>query len=201
MSTIQTTGTCLACRERFSGQAIARHLGSCPKRPGGTFPAFDLRAQAGPYWLYLQASAKATLKDLDALLRETWVECCGHLSAFDIGGKRYQADMGVPLERVLRPGLKFGYEYDFGSTTELDLQVLGERQGARGGRAITILARNDPPEIPCEECKREGAHAKNICTECQIAICGPCGKKHDCDEDMRLPLVNSPRAGVCGYTG
>ena len=24
---------------------------------------------------------------------------------------------------------------------------------------------------------------------------------HDCDEDHRLPVVNSPRCGVCGYTG
>lgn len=28
-----------------------------------------------------------------------------------------------------------------------------------------------------------------------------CTQKHDCGEDMLLPLVNSPRASMCGYTG
>jgi len=218
MPRIQTTGICRACKERFSAQVIGRHLAICPKRPGGSFPVFDLRAYAGPFWLHLEASAKAMLEDLDALLRHTWVECCGHLSAFEIAGTRYQADtggidgmwvgmmtpgpdqdMGAPLGRILRPGLKFRYEYDFGTTTELELKVLSERQGPSGKRTITILARNDPPKFPCSTC---GApHAKTICTECQTALCTACDKKHKCDSDMRLPLVNSPRAGACGYTG
>lgn len=221
MPRIQTTGICHACQEPFSVQVMGRHLASCPKRPGGTLPVFDLRVYAGPFWLYLEASAKATLEDLDGLLRHTWVECCGHLSAFDIGGTRYQADtggvdgmwvgmfkpgpdmgMGVPLGRILRPGLTFTYEYDFGSTTELEVKVLSERQGPSGKRTIGILARNDPPKFPCSVCQKpEPAPAKTICTECQAVLCGACAKKHECDEDMRLPLVNSPRAGVCGYTG
>lgn len=218
MPRIQTTGICRACKGNFSAQVIGRHLGSCPQRAGGTFPAFDLRVYTGPFWLYLEASAKATLEDLDGLLRHTWVECCGHLSAFEIAGTRYQADtggidgmwvgmfkpgpdagMGVALGRILQPGLKFRYEYDFGTTTELELKVLAERQGPSGKRAITILARNDPPNFPCSACGKPPA--KTICTECQTELCGGCAKKHECDEDMRLPLVNSPRAGACGYTG
>lgn len=222
MPRIQTAGICRACQERFSVQAIGRHLASCSKRPGGTFPAFDLRVYAGPFWLYLEASAKATLGDLDDVLRDTWVECCGHLSAFEIARTRYQADTGgidgmwvgmgfhagpdegmdVALVRVLRPGLKFTYEYDFGSTTELEIKVLSERQGPSKKGTIRILARNDLPKFPCSACEKpEPAPAKTICTECQTDLCGACAKKHRCDEEMRLPLVNSPRAGVCGYTG
>jgi len=210
MPKIQTTGICRACEDRLSMQVIGRHLASCPKRPDGTFPVFDLRVYAGPFWLYLEASAKATLEDLDGLLRYTWVDCCGHLSAFDIAGTRYQADTagidgmdtGVALGRILRPGLKFTYEYDFGTTTELEIKVLSERREPSGKRTISILARNDPPKFPCSACQKpEPAPAKTICTECQTDLCGACAKKHECDEELRLPLVNSPRAGVCGYTG
>lgn len=222
MSRIQTSGICCACQERISGKLIQQHLTSCLQRPAGTSRAFDLRVQSGPYWLYVEASAKATLEGLDDLLRKTWVECCGHLSAFDIAGKRYQADTGgidgmwvgvvrgrpdqgmdARLGEVLRPGLKFRYEYDFGSTTELKLEVLSERRGSSGKRTIRILARNDPPEIPCEACpEAKRAAAEKICTECETPLCGACAKRHDgCEEEMRLPLVNSPRAGVCGYSG
>jgi len=34
------------------------------------------------YWLYLDISMTSTLKSLDAFLREIWLECCGHMSAF-----------------------------------------------------------------------------------------------------------------------
>ena len=80
--------------------------------------------------------------------------------------------------------------------------VMGLRQGPSGKRTIRILARNDPPIFPCSACKEpEPAPAKKICTECQMDLCGACARKHRCDEEMRLPLVNSPRAGVCAYSG
>lgn len=218
MPRIQTSGLCRACKRRFAGQVIGRHLASCPERPRGSFHAFDLRVFSGPFWLYLEASAQATLADLDRLLRDLWVECCGHLSAFEISGTRYQSDleeidgmweemfepeldrgMDAPLGRILRPGLKFSYEYDFGTTTDLQLRVLSERRGPSGKPRISILARNDPPNFPCSTCGVPPA--RTICSECQSALCSACIKKHRCDPDMRLPLVNSPRAGACGYTG
>lgn len=45
------------------------------------------------YWLYLEMPARATLTDLDGFLRDIWLECCGHLSAFDIGTVRYELDI------------------------------------------------------------------------------------------------------------
>ncbi|MDD4580331.1 MAG: hypothetical protein PHF80_06615 [Methanothrix sp.] len=32
-------------------------------------------------------------------------------------------------------------------------------------------------------------------------VCDECGKTHECGEDMLLPVVNSPRVGMCDYTG
>ena len=36
------------------------------------------------YWLFLEMDHSAKLEDLDHFLRETWLECCGHLSTFTI---------------------------------------------------------------------------------------------------------------------
>ena len=68
---------------------------------------------------------------LDRFLRDTWLECCGHLSAFEIGGIRYAVDAGLDnegdmgeksmrmqLDKVFSPGQSSSYEYDYGTTIE-----------------------------------------------------------------------------------
>jgi len=168
--------------------------------------------------MHLEAPADATLDDLDGFLRDTWLECCGHLSAFEIGRRQYLPEeaaegggdesMDVPLGDVLKPGTKFGYQYDFGSTTALALRVVSEYDGAPPGpkeEPVRVLARNDPPEIRCGKC---GRPAVLVCPECMYDkegwLCKACAKKHE-DEcegaEMMLPVVNSPRVGVCGYCG
>jgi hypothetical protein len=96
--------------------------------------------------------------------------------------------MDVRLGEALGPGRTFLHEYDFGSTTELKLRVLGEREEPLPARtpAVTLLARNQPPEAVCDVCG---------------LLCAAHAGNHACGEEMLLPLVNSPRAGVCGYTG
>lgn len=161
------------------------------------------------YWMHLEVPANATLKVLDGFLREIWLECCGHMSAFTIGSKRYsvapmgeldEASMKFKLEKVLQPGMQFYHEYDFGTTTDLMLKVVSEGEGK--SKSIRILARNEPPEITCVSC---GKMATQVCTECAWEdkgwLCDQCAAKHECDEDMFLPVVNSPRVGMCGYTG
>jgi len=44
------------------------------------------------YWMHLELPANATLEDLDSFLRDIWLECCGHLSAFRIEGKEYLSE-------------------------------------------------------------------------------------------------------------
>lgn len=93
---------------------------------------------APQYWLVVEANADATLWDLDDFLRDIWVECCGHLSMFRIGGMEFSAHpedswnealgMNVRLRDYLQVGLEFYYLYDFGNT-ELKIRVADSRVG------------------------------------------------------------------------
>ena len=222
-----TKGICTFCNDTFAKAAIAKHLDSCLEKQARfkrlkarqksqlqnkTFFHLLVEGQESPeYWLQLQAPSHARLVDLDNFLRLIWLECCGHLSAFTIEDHRYsvrpmeefdEKDLGTSLGKVLSPGMDFNYEYDYGSTTYLALKVLAEKQNTLRGRSIHLLARNESPAMECSEC---GKMATQICAICQWSeeawYCDKCFKYHACGEDMFLPIVNSPRTGVCGYTG
>ena len=225
MARTTSKGKCSFCGEVFAKAAIGRHLAGCAARQAAE--SADPTAPATPrlhlvvegrgmpmYWMHLAMPTTTTLTALDHFLRDQWLECCGHLSAFRIGGASYASSvdrswgmddraMGrVKLADVVGEGAKFGYEYDFGSTTELTLRVLGAAGSAAKSRAIQILAQNEPPPIACDEC---GQPATQLCTQCMDAdtgrFCDQHAKAHRCDEEMFLPVVNSPRCGVCGYEG
>ncbi len=113
--------------------------------------------------------------------------------------------LGVPLEKALKVGQKFTYEYDFGSTTELNLRVISERDGViqegEEDDPVTILARNVPPVILCKACGKPATKvAAGYFNVEENAYCNKCARRSE-DADMMLPVVNSPRVGVCGYTG
>ena len=114
----------------------------------------------------------------------------------DMGGK----DMERPLSKVLKVGTTFKHEYDFGTTTQLLMKCIAERKGK--AKEIEIIARNNLPDFKCCKC---GKAAKEICTQCiwegEGLLCKSCAKEHECGEDMLLPVINSPRMGMCGYTG
>ena len=209
----QIKGRCTFCGGIFGKGAMKRHLESCKERKvePGKSKLFHIVVSAGVYWMHLDVSGNAALKDLDGFLRNIWLECCGHLSAFTIAGVEYLSSpyepgdksMNVKLSKIISPEMKFIHEYDFGTTTELELKVLSEREG-RMDDNIEILARNEPPQLMCGKC---GKPATQICSECiwesdeNGLLCDKCARKHECGEDMMLPMVNSPRSGVCGYTG
>jgi hypothetical protein len=114
--------------------------------------------------------------------------------------------LDVTLEKVLKVGQKCSYEYDYGSTTDLNLRVVAEREGVVQDKEednIEILARNIPPVILCKVC---GQPAKKVVSGYfdveENAYCSSkCARKAGADIEMMLPVVNSPRVGVCGYTG
>lgn len=212
---MKSEGKCKFCKKTISGRAMARHLASCAERLNAQESecqqerSFLLKASAGPFWVYFEVNASSTLEDVDSFLRKLWLECCGHLSAFTINGVQYYSqthelgdkNMEVLLEKVIKPGTNFIHEYDFGTTTQLDIKCLSERTG--GIKGISILTRNNLPEFKCGKC---GKPAKEICTECiwdgeEGLLCESCAKTHKCEEEMLLPVVNSPRMGMCGYTG
>ncbi|MBI3945190.1 MAG: hypothetical protein HY321_04670 [Armatimonadetes bacterium] len=204
-----STGTCLVCGAVHSKTGMGRHLIACRAKQIASAGASGARARVfhlaieghgdPEYWLHLEIRADASLAALDRYLREIWLECCGHLSAFEIEGR--QRRMGTPVERVLRPGLRFRHAYDFGSTTHLALRVVAERESVLHGD-IELLARNEPPDIRCGVC---GETATQVCTACLYEpdgwLCDTCVEEHEHGEDYVLPVVNSPRVGVCGYAG
>lgn len=220
-----STGKCDLCGRTFAKAGMTRHLKSCwekqavsgavpagPKvREGRIFLVGVGTRYPSDYWIHIEVPAAAKLAVLDEFLRDIWLECCGHMSAFEIAGETYYSGdarelggrtMNLDIGRVLAPGVKASYEYDFGTTTELALTVAAERRGSSDGKSIRVLARNDPPQILCQSC---GKPATKVCTQCIYEgegwLCNKCARKHECGEEMFLPVVNSPRVGTCGYTG
>src|SRR5690349_14738631 len=101
MSQLQTEGTCVMCNGIFSKAAMGRHLTACRKQrttglksAATATGAFHILAEGRYtpfYWLHLEAPGRCTLADLDGFLRGTWLECCGHMSAFKIDKRNYAA--------------------------------------------------------------------------------------------------------------
>jgi hypothetical protein len=214
-----SNGKCSLCGGVFDKAVMGRHLNACKQKTRASGAkrarktAFHLLVEGRyqpEYWMHLEAPAGATLETLDRFLRDIWLECCGHMSEFEIDGTRYSVEpmdmddefMDVKLSEVFSPGMKLDHIYDFGSTTHLRLKVISEDQSDLAGRKIRVLARNEPPVIPCGNC---GKPATKVCANCAYSeegwLCTECAAKHECGEEMFLPVVNSPRTGVCGYTG
>ncbi len=209
------SGTCEICKATVTPKEAKKHLQTCLKgsaketknagKKKSASQLFHLLVEGygvsqDLYWMHLKVLAGATFRDLDLFLRKTWLECCGHMSAFYPDG--IEVAMTKKLGIVLRPGQKFLYEYDFGTTTELLLTVISELEGNIEKGKVEIIVRNDAPQIKCTHC---GKLATTICAECLCEeagwLCEDCASDHDCDPEMVLPLVNSPRTGLCGYEG
>ncbi len=122
-----------------------------------------------------------------------------------------EANGEIPMSRkakmTLTKNMKIEYKYDFGSTTSLVLIVVGEYP-VKADKKIILLSRNEPPEILCETCGKEPA--TTLCSVClgheETAFCKKCGKLHektcnDFADYAAMPVVNSPRMGVCAYEG
>ena len=207
-----TKGRCVLCGGVFSKRKMARHLASCRTDGSGTAKrkVFLLKVEgrySSKYWMYLEAASDARLEDLDRFLRNVWLECCGHLSAFEIDGETYisypegeENGLDVLLGSLLYQGQEFYHQYDFGTTTDLVLEVVsdGERDAER--RSVRLLARNEPPLILCQTCGKEAVW---VCAQCIYEgggwLCQECASNHECGEEMLLPVVNSPRVGMCAY--
>ncbi|MCC8079151.1 MAG: plasmid pRiA4b ORF-3 family protein [Oscillospiraceae bacterium] len=205
MSGKATQGDCYLCGEAFSKAGYKKHVLTAHKcEDGETQDCLLIKVEAvyeKAYWLYLDISMASTLKTLDKFLRDIWLECCGHMSVFstDDGWELSMSKLVCTLPK----GTKLNYEYDFGSSTELTVTVMDYITRPKQRKAVRLLARNQPLSFACGQC---GQNAAYICCECEMEdenpfFCAECAERHESVHDYLLPVANSPRMGVCSYSG
>lgn len=203
---------CIACGKMYTERGLSRHLKSCKKlkekyKKGSeqTYYKINIYNNLGyGYSLYIDIKANATLGDLDKFLRDIWLESYDHCSEFEFKDRRYpmyesiysESGIDKKLGKVLEVKDKFKYEYDFGTPTVLHCKVIDAVKGADRENIIEILARNEEHVYKCEECDKEATHV--------LEDWSPefyCEDHLENSDEYYLPIVNSPRMGVCGYFG
>ena len=102
-----------------------------------------VRSLEGRHWMVLLLRSTTSLRQLDQFLRTHWLECCGHMSHFQVGKQKYSAcipgpgdawafddhlscpeekDMLRTVTETIKPGTRFHHEFDYGDTTCLNLR-------------------------------------------------------------------------------
>ncbi|MDM8529331.1 hypothetical protein QUF58_14145 [Anaerolineales bacterium HSG24] len=212
----QTRGKCNFCQKEMTREGLVRHLSSCKERQrviekatGRSQQIYHLQIQdaiIGDFWLHIEIGAVATLKNLDHYLRWIWLECCGHLSQFSVGGWHGEEfDMDCPIGEIFTVGGdKLTHIYDFGTESQSIIKAVAIRDGKPLSKnPIFLMARNNIPEVTCMECDKP---ATWLCTDCMWEaevtglLCDTHNETH-VHPDVILPFVNSPRTGLCGYDG
>lgn len=217
-------GKCYYCNEELTERTVKRHVKGCKVRKEkikeamasskktksqyvlSIVPQYGLKE----YCLYIAIDIDSTLENLDSFLRDIWLECCGHLSSFIIGDVNYDSSVEVDseffsqdetmdfkLKQVISVGDKFRYDYDFGSTTTLKLEVIDEYLTGEKHSEIEILARNEEIHNFCANCNKQ---AEYFDYEEEKFFCEDCIDQN-IDRVDAPEYTNSPRDGVCGYEG
>jgi hypothetical protein len=201
---------CNLCNKDYTQRGLAKHISSCIgkklyNKHGVNCQYIIVRASFNhDYFFHLLLMPTCTFHDLDKFLRKKWLECCGHMSAFTYEKWGDEIPMSRKINKTLLAGTSLEYQYDFGSATELEIKCIGNFTCTlKGNKKIQVLSRNEQPLIPCDKCGEN--IATQICVECQWDeegwLCDNCAPKHMCGDEYFLPVLNSPRTGVCGYDG
>ena len=208
---ITSEGKCIYCQKTFAQKDITKHLTvhlaqmEKDKKIPNPLTYCHIEVEAGEMFLHLLVKGSAKMKEIDDFLREIWLECCGHMSAFR--HKPTEIPMNQIVKEVFLPKTKIQHEYDFGSTTTVFLKAHKQYQ-LSFKNTILLLSRNEPLKLLCATCKKNAA--TSLCTVCQCNeysfFCNSCAKKHtntcdDFSDYSQMQVVNSPRMGECGYTG
>ncbi len=187
-------GKCYLCNKEITNRSAKRHILTCESRKNiveesmkeaeKTKEQFILKItdkyDPSTYYIYITIDVNLTLRALDTFLRDIWMECCGHLSEFNIDGVTYACDGALEgsvlveqesfdfyLKNILYINSKIKYLYDFDSTSEVLIEVVDKFETVYNSSSIEILARNNK----INHSRRNGEY------------------------------TNSPRDGVCGYIG
>ena len=217
-------GKCNFCRRKMTSGGLVKHLKSCGDRDKAVTYANENNTKAreqrlyhlyvknsynSDFWLHLELNGNATLNELDDYLRSIWLECCGHMSHITIGNDawgRNEISMNRKVYQSLKEGMEMTHVYDFGSSTVTSIKVVDTRWGKPlTAHPIFLMARNEMPIATCDRCNKKAKWlledydsydgGELLCEE---------HKQEEVDgeySDYLLELVNSPRFGVCGYTG
>lgn len=217
----QSKGACIFCDREMTRGGLSKHLASCQRRQemmaaantqsgGDKQSLYHLLvhdAYDANYWLHLEVNGQATLTQIDRYLRAIWLECCGHLSQFSVGGwSGREIPMSRRIDRVFAPGVELTHIYDFGTSSETLVKFVDARKGkATTKHPMTLMARNLAPEVTCIECDQPAGW---LCMEClyEDDIAGTLCDKHAESHPHRdygkpVELYNSPRVAMCGYEG
>jgi len=216
-------GKCELCKERITKDEAATHLESCAPehdKKSKAVKLYNIRVDSpytnGIHWLDIEMKAASKLESLDDFLRKVWLECCGHMSAFNTGDGPFQGevynrqafepgdkDMSYAIESLFSVGSKFGYVYDFGSSTMLTLDITGEREGSMGRNDVRLVIRNEMPDYTCSQCDKPAKWINSIEMyegESSPLYCSKHQKEYDGEDDEAFLLfLNSPRTGECAY--
>ena len=207
---LKSKGKCLYCGEMFSQKGISKHLAShlaqMEKKSGENKVKYvHIEIEAFEMFLQLLVRGDTQMKVIDNFLRDIWLDCCGHLSAFS--HNNFKVSMRDKVEDVFQPRIKIYHDYDFGTTTRVFLKARKHYQ-LNLREKIILISRNEPLKIMCSTCKK--VPAVNICVACwydkDAFFCETCSEDHakECDDFTdyaEMPIVNSPRMGECGYEG
>ncbi len=160
------------------------------------------------FWMYAAVKTDAALRNIDKYLRDEWVECCGHSSLFRIGGIDYTSNtrilpgksMNARVTDVMREGDAADYEYDIGTPTDLKVELVGRVLLAKRREKVLHLAQNFMPAYKCVRCGRRAELVARPGMEpiVESVICARCSREM-AEVGAYLPLINSPRTGVCGF--
>ena len=150
----ENPGTCVYCGEIILRRSVNKHLEKCQKRQAALEQAatsnrpvetlWYLRVQDAylkDFWLDLEMVSSASLDKLDKYLRAIWLECCGHLSNSPLVAGGAEIGKARIADSIFEPDLVLRHLYDFGTTSETDIKVMGMRVGqATSKHPIALLA-------------------------------------------------------------
>lgn len=153
---------CFVCQRAFVGTKIEEHLKLClakalaPQASDEKVNYHLIKASTKHfkknYVLYIKVVSDVSLSVLDDSLREVWLECCNHLSAFEKDGpsKRYVRDdelqpgeesmEDIKVSDFFGSGSKHRHVYDFGTRTVLDLALVTEGVQPKNKRLTASVA-------------------------------------------------------------
>jgi hypothetical protein len=216
-------GKCFICKKVYTKSGMTNHLKShlrkerkdlSLEKTDEYFHLSIISDECPDFWLHVGALTSSRLWEIDAFLRKIWFYSDSHLSGFTIDDISYDVNgvdridnsslfgfmgierrsMNYKASDILKPGVEFLYEYDFGTTSRVKIGVKSKYEDSPDNQSIALLARNELPEYPCEKCEKP---VEVICGEIyeQQWLCRKCAAEEDL-LDFSIPFENTPRIGL-----